>query len=47
MSEFIFGGIGVTDDFILGFFPKPILAVSKLLGDSAFPAERYTEFHGL
>ncbi len=41
------GGIGVTDDFDLGFFLKRIRAASELLGDSAFHAERYAGLRGL
>jgi acyl-CoA dehydrogenase len=41
------GGIGVTDDFDLGFFVKRIRAASESLGDSAFHAERYALLKGL
>ncbi len=41
------GGIGVTDDFDMGFFLKRIRAASELLGDSAFHAERYAKLRGL
>jgi alkylation response protein AidB-like acyl-CoA dehydrogenase len=41
------GGIGVTDDFDLGFFLKRIRAASEALGDSAFHAERYARMRGL
>ncbi|MDB5394958.1 MAG: isovaleryl-CoA dehydrogenase [Rhodospirillales bacterium] len=41
------GGIGVTDDFDIGFFLKRIRAASELLGDSAFHAERYAGLQGL
>jgi acyl-CoA dehydrogenase len=41
------GGIGVTDDFDLGFFLKRIRAAAETLGDSAFHAERYARIQGL
>jgi alkylation response protein AidB-like acyl-CoA dehydrogenase len=41
------GGIGVTDDFDMGFFLKRIRTASELLGDSAFLAERYARLQGL
>jgi alkylation response protein AidB-like acyl-CoA dehydrogenase len=41
------GGIGVTDDFDLGFFLKRIRAAAEQLGDSAFHTERYAGFQGL
>jgi len=41
------GGIGVTDDFDLGFYLKRIRTVAELLGDSAFHAERYAIIRGL
>jgi alkylation response protein AidB-like acyl-CoA dehydrogenase len=41
------GGIGVTDDFDLGFYLKRIRAAAELLGDSAFHAERYAGIQGL
>jgi acyl-CoA dehydrogenase len=41
------GGIGVTDDFDLGFYLKRIRAAAELLGDSAFHAERYAKLQGL
>ncbi len=41
------GGIGVTDDFDLGFYLKRIRAASELLGDSAFHTERYARLKGL
>jgi len=41
------GGIGVTDDFDLGFFLKRIRAAAETLGDSAFHAERYARLRGL
>jgi alkylation response protein AidB-like acyl-CoA dehydrogenase len=41
------GGIGVTDDFDLGFFLKRIRAASEQLGDSAFHTERYAALQGL
>ncbi len=41
------GGIGVTDDFDLGFYLKRIRAAAELLGDSAFHAERYARLQGL
>jgi acyl-CoA dehydrogenase len=41
------GGIGVTDDFDLGFYLKRIRTAAELLGDSAFHAERYARLQGL
>ncbi len=41
------GGIGVTDDFDMGFFLKRIRVAAELLGDSAFHAERYAQLQGL
>jgi acyl-CoA dehydrogenase len=41
------GGIGVTDDFDLGFYLKRIRTAAELLGDSAFHAERYAQIKGL
>jgi alkylation response protein AidB-like acyl-CoA dehydrogenase len=41
------GGIGVTDDFDLGFYLKRIRTAAELLGDSAFHAERYAGIRGL
>ena len=41
------GGIGVTDDFDLGFYLKRIRAAAETLGDSAFHAERYARLMGL
>lgn len=41
------GGIGVTDDFDLGFFLKRIRAAAETLGDGAFHAERYARLMGL
>lgn len=41
------GGIGVTDDFDLGFYLKRIRTAAALLGDSAFHAERYAQLQGL
>jgi alkylation response protein AidB-like acyl-CoA dehydrogenase len=41
------GGIGVTDDFDLGFYLKRIRTATELLGDSAFHAERYAQIRGL
>jgi acyl-CoA dehydrogenase len=41
------GGIGVTDDFDLGFFLKRVRVASELLGDSAFHVERYARLQGL
>lgn len=41
------GGIGVTDEFDMGFFLKRIRAASELLGDSAFHIERYARLQGL
>jgi acyl-CoA dehydrogenase len=41
------GGIGVTDEFDMGFYMKRIRAASELLGDSAFHTERYARLQGL
>jgi len=41
------GGIGVTDDFDLGFFLKRIRVAAEQLGDSAFHTERYATIRGL
>ena len=41
------GGIGVTDDFDLGFFLKRIRVAAEQLGDSAFHTERYAMIQGL
>jgi acyl-CoA dehydrogenase len=41
------GGIGVTDDFDLGFYLKRIRTAAELLGDSAYHAERYARIQGL
>lgn len=41
------GGIGVTDDFDLGFYLKRIRAAAETLGDSAFHGERYARIQGL
>jgi acyl-CoA dehydrogenase len=41
------GGIGMTDDFDLGFFLKRARAAAERLGDSAFHLERYAVLHGI
>jgi acyl-CoA dehydrogenase len=41
------GGIGMTDDFDLGFYLKRVRALSERLGDTAFHAERYARLRGL
>lgn len=41
------GGIGVTDDFDIGFYLKRAKASSEQLGDWAFHAERYAKIQGL
>jgi alkylation response protein AidB-like acyl-CoA dehydrogenase len=41
------GGIGMTDDFDLGFYLKRVRALSERLGDAAFHAERYARLRGL
>jgi alkylation response protein AidB-like acyl-CoA dehydrogenase len=41
------GGIGVTDDFDIGFFLKRARVASERLGDTAFHAERYAGLRGL
>jgi alkylation response protein AidB-like acyl-CoA dehydrogenase len=41
------GGIGMTDDFDLGFYLKRARAAAEQLGDTAFHLERYAAFHGI
>jgi alkylation response protein AidB-like acyl-CoA dehydrogenase len=41
------GGIGVTDDFDLGFYLKRAQRAANQLGDYAFSLERYAELRGL
>ena len=41
------GGIGVTDDFDMGFYLKRIRAAAELLGDGIFHTERYARLQGL
>ncbi len=41
------GGIGMTDDFDLGFYLKRVRALAERLGDTAFHAERYARLRGL
>ena len=41
------GGIGVTDDFDMGFYLKRIRSASEQLGDSNFHIERYARLRGL
>lgn len=41
------GGIGMTDDFDLGFYLKRVRALAESLGDTAFHMERYARLRGL
>jgi len=41
------GGIGMTDDFDLGFYLKRARAAAERLGDTAFHLERYAALHGI
>jgi acyl-CoA dehydrogenase len=41
------GGIGMTDDFDLGFYLKRVEALAGSLGDTAFHMERYARLRGL
>jgi len=41
------GGIGVTDDFDIGFYLKRARVAAERLGDTAFHAERYAALRGL
>ena len=41
------GGIGMTDDFDLGFYLKRARAAAERLGDTAFHLERYAVLHGI
>jgi len=41
------GGIGVTDDFDIGFYLKRVRVAAERLGDTAFHAERYAVLKGL
>jgi len=41
------GGIGVTDDFDLGFYVKRAQRAANQLGDYAFSLERYAQLRGL
>jgi len=41
------GGIGVTDDFDMGFYLKRARGAGERLGDSAFHLERYAQIQGL
>jgi alkylation response protein AidB-like acyl-CoA dehydrogenase len=41
------GGIGMTDDFDLGFYLKRVRALAESLGDAAFHMERYARLRGL
>ncbi|HEU4486868.1 MAG TPA: acyl-CoA dehydrogenase family protein [Povalibacter sp.] len=40
------GGIGMTDEFDIGFFMKRARAAGETFGDSYFCADRYAEFSG-
>jgi acyl-CoA dehydrogenase len=41
------GGIGMTDDFDLGFYLKRARAAAERLGDTAFHLERYATLNGI
>jgi alkylation response protein AidB-like acyl-CoA dehydrogenase len=41
------GGIGMTDDFDLGFYLKRARGAAERLGDTAFHLERYAALHGI
>jgi acyl-CoA dehydrogenase len=41
------GGIGMTDEFDLGFYLKRVRALAESLGDTAFHMERYARLRGL
>jgi alkylation response protein AidB-like acyl-CoA dehydrogenase len=41
------GGLGMTDDFDLGFYVKRARACAERLGDTAFHLERYAAFQGI
>jgi alkylation response protein AidB-like acyl-CoA dehydrogenase len=41
------GGIGVTDDFDIGFYLKRVRVAAEQLGDWAFHTERYAQIKGL
>ncbi len=41
------GGIGMTDDFDLGFYLKRARGAAERLGDTAFHLERYAILHGI
>lgn len=40
------GGIGMTDEFEMGFFMKRARVLQELFGDSDFHAERFARLHG-
>ena len=39
------GGIGMTDEFDIGFFIKRARAAQQFLGDAAFHRDRYASLH--
>lgn len=41
------GGIGVTDEFDLGFYVKRVRVAAQMLGDANFHTERYARLSGL
>lgn len=41
------GGIGMTDDFDLGFYLKRVRAAAERLGDTAFHQDRYATLNGI
>ena len=40
------GGIGMTDEFEIGFFMKRAATLRQLFGDSYFHADRYAALNG-
>jgi acyl-CoA dehydrogenase len=40
------GGIGMTDEFDIGFFMKRARAAAETFGDSAFHADRVARTYG-
>ncbi len=39
------GGIGMTDEFDIGFFMKRVRVCNELFGDSNFHADRIARLH--
>jgi len=40
------GGIGMTDEYDIGFYMKRIRAAQEMFGDTAFHAERFAKLRG-